>query len=286
MSSSNLQIREYRATFGISGAKRALLEIFAQHRQSLQIGWMFFLRELRASVRLSFLGIFWLLAPVVANSLVWVFLSSNGIVQIADSGVPYALFAFIGNIVWTATTNSFIGGLNLLHEARGVLSKVNFPSESLAVIVLLRSSFNAVLATILLIPLLCFFPVALTWQALLLVPCILAGVVTGLAAGLLFLPVAGLISDLLRLAQLLIRFLFFLAPVVFPIPESGTAAILMKLNPVTPFLVTSRAVLIGGETPMWSSVLGLTGVAIVSLSVSLVVLKMVLPLFIERLEGT
>jgi len=288
MTSSNarLPVREYTPQQGFAAVGNAVRQIISERSHSFAIAWRIFVRDTKASVRLSYLGYLWLVFPVIANSVVWVFLSSQGVVSIENPGAPYPLFVYLGNLVWTAFTGSLLGGMGVLNEARGTLSKVRFPQESLGIVVLLKNLLTAVIALLCALPLLIWFSVSPGFSGLLFLPCLFGAMLLGLAIGLVCVPVAALIPDFQRLTQLAIRFLFFVAPVVFPLPQTGFARNLMLLNPATPFLVTSRAVLIGGESPQWFTVGIITGLSVIGVICGTVALKIVLPVIIERLEGT
>ncbi|MFL9457913.1 hypothetical protein AB0758_43680 [Tolypothrix bouteillei VB521301_2] len=53
-------------------------------------------------------------------------------------------------------------------------------------------------------------------------------------------PLGILYQDVSKGLTLITGFWLFLTPVVYPVPNEGTFGLLVKLNPVTPLLVTAR----------------------------------------------
>ena len=68
--------------------------------QSRDLAWRLFVRSISAQFRQSLLGYFWLFFPPLVNSAVFIFLNSQGIVNIPDTGVPYPVFVLLGNLLW------------------------------------------------------------------------------------------------------------------------------------------------------------------------------------------
>lgn len=248
------------------------------------LAWRMFLRDTTAQFRGSFLGWFWIVIPTLANSLVWIFLSSS-VIPIKTGSVPYPLFVFTGNLLWMGLNGSLLGALGVLGEAQGALSKVNFPHEALVLVVFWKSLLN-VGVTLLTLPLfMLMYPVELKAQMLLFPIGLFLTMVFGLSVGLLLVPIAALFQDLNRAIQLGMRFAFFLTPVVFPVPDSGFARTLYQWNPATSLVVTSRAWLLGGETGDTLSVAMISIIAALLLVLAVLSLKVTLPHVIERTSG-
>lgn len=270
---------------GLDAFKDAYRSIIRDWPQTRSLAWRLFLRDTRAAYRGSFLGYVWLLLPALANTLVWVFLNSQDVVNIDSGDVPYPLFVFTGTLLWTSFNGSLTGALGVIQEASGTLSKVNFPHEALLINSLGKALLNTLATAIFLIPFLFLFPVTLTWYVLLFPVGLLVIMLFGLAVGLIIVPIGALFSDLTRAIHLGLRFLFFLTPVIFPLPAGGLARTFFLLNPVTPLLVTTRGWLTGSEPPMPIAFIALTCLTLFMLAIGTIVFKVSLPHIIERLSG-
>jgi lipopolysaccharide transport system permease protein len=270
---------------GLDAFSDALRSIVRDRRASVGLAWRMFLRDTQATYRQSFLGYIWLLLPALANTLTWVFLTNQNVVNIKTGAVPYALFVFVGNVLWTAFNGGIVGALGMVDQAKSTLSKVNFPHEALVMSTMAKSLLNALATAVFIVPFWLFFPVPLQATIVLFPLGLVCTLICGLALGVLALPFSAMFQDLSRAIQLGLRFVFFLTPVIFLVPSSGWGRTLMLCNPATPLIVTSRAWLVGGETPMLIPfvIISLSGLA--CLLAGVVMLKVALPHIIERLHA-
>jgi lipopolysaccharide transport system permease protein len=263
-------------------ATRSLRTDFPQARH---LAWRFFLRDTSADHRQSLLGYLWLLFPPLVNAVVWIFLTGQKVVSVDTGSTPYPLFVISGTLIWTSFNTSVMAMLSVVSQARGMLAKVNFPQEALVYAALMKAAVDTLIASLLLLPALIYFRVPIH-PSLLLFPVALAGsLIAGAAVGLVLHPIAALYSDIGRGVQLILRFGFFIAPVVFPLPSRGIARTIMLLNPATPALVSGRAWLsgVGGALPTAFAVVSIT--SLVVLLLALIVFKVTVVHLIERLSS-
>jgi lipopolysaccharide transport system permease protein len=279
-----LPVRVIRPHSGLDAFRDAVASLAAHFGQAWGLGWRLFLRDTSAEHRQSILGYFWLIVPALANTLIWVFLNGQKVINIDTGAVPYPVFVLTGTILWTAFNGALMAVLGVINAARGVLAKVNFPHESLVYSAFVKTMMDAALASLLLFPAVLIFEVPLNAQMLLFPVSVLASLMIGWAFGLAFLPIAALYGDVSRAIQLVLRFGFFLAPVIFMLPQGGVARRLMLMNPATPVIMTGRAWLTGSpEALPGSFALVFAGSAAV-IVVGLIFYKVALPHLIERLS--
>ncbi|MCA9066030.1 MAG: ABC transporter permease [Planctomycetaceae bacterium] len=282
---NGLTVRVITPHSGLEAFRYAMASLITDWPTARALAWRMFVRDTKASYRHSFLGYVWLLLPALANTLVWVFLNNQKVVNIDSGAAPYPLFVFCGTVLWTAFNTSLIGAMGVVQTAGGTLSKVNFPHEALILNEFGKSLLNTLATAIFVVPFLLIFPVPLGWHSLLFPVGILATMIFGTAVGLLTVPITALFSDLSRAIHLGMRFAFFLTPVIFPVPAGGWGRTLFLCNPVTHLLVTSRSWLIGGESMMLSGFLVVTATSLVLLFVGVIAFKVSLPHIIERLSS-
>jgi len=270
---------------GLDAFKIAARSLWTGFRQATQLAWRFFLRDTRADHRQSLLGYVWLVFPPLANTLVWVFLNGQNVIEVDSGPVPYPIFVLSGTILWAAFNGSLMGMLGVIGGARGMLAKVSFPHEALVYSAFIKSLTDALIASLLLLPALIVFDVS--WQpAMMLFPvALLSSLLLGGALGLFALPLAALYSDVGRGVQLVLRFGFFLTPIIFQLPAQGMARRLMLLNPATPIIVTGRAWLTGSGEAMPAAFFAISFGSIALLGIGLLFYKVALPHLIERLSG-
>ncbi len=271
--------------YGIDALLEALSSLWFGFAGARALAWRFFLRDTRAAHRQSLLGYTWLVVPPLANTLVWVFLNGQNIVRIDTGNVPYPIFVLAGTVVWGAFNATLVAMLAVVNETKGILSKVNFPHESLIYCALMKSALEATLPLLLMVPAVFIFKLPWNPSMLLFPLAIPAAMLLGAAVGILAIPVSALYPDVTRIIHLGLRFGFFVTPVVFALPREGIARAIMAVNPLTPIIVSGRAWLAGaGESmPLAFCAIFLACLALAALG--LVFFKVTIPHIIERLSG-
>jgi len=253
--------------------------------QSRRLAWRMFVRDTRAMYRQSLLGYVWLFLPPIATVIVWVLLNKQGLVTIDTGEVPYPLFVITGTVLWAAFNSSVMAMQGIIGSARGMLSKINFPHESLIMAAFAKGLLDSAIPALLLIPALVIYGVVPEFSALLFPIGYLVTLLLGCAVGLIFVPIGALYGDVGRAIQLGLRFGFFVTPVIYALPGNGFTRTLLLWNPVTAPLVTSRSWLVGGETVlMMQTLLVLVG-SLILLVIGTIMFKVVMPHLIERLNS-
>jgi lipopolysaccharide transport system permease protein len=104
--------------------------------------------------------------------------------------------------------------------------------------------------------------------------------------GLLLTPFGALYQDFSKGLTLATGFWLFLTPVIYPVPSgSGIFGAIVKLNPVTPLLVTTRELATKGvvSDPQGFWVASL--IAIVGLLLAWMVYRLAMPFVVERMSS-
>jgi lipopolysaccharide transport system permease protein len=250
-----------------------------------ELAWRLAVRDISAQYRQAFLGILWAFILPLANTAAWIFLNSTGIVVVADTALPYPVYVFTGTMLWAIFMDALNAPLQQVTAAKSMLAKLNFPREALIVSGIYQTLFNAGIKIALLVGALVLLGINPGW-GLLLFPCgIFSLVLVGTAVGLLITPVGILYSDVGRALPLLMQFLMFITPVVFPMPKSGLAATLFSINPLTPVILSARDWLTG-FTPEYLGYYLLVNLAAVALlHVVWVIYRLAMPILIERMSA-
>ena len=98
---------------------------------SRELAWRLFVRNISAQYRQSLLGYFWAFIPPLFTTLIWVFLNSQNILDIGDTGMPYPLFVLTGTVLWQTFADALDSPLKLVSKSKAMLAKINFPREAL-----------------------------------------------------------------------------------------------------------------------------------------------------------
>lgn len=280
-----LPVRIITPHSGLDAFRYAFRSLRAGSAQARWLAWRFFLRDTRAAHRQSLLGYFWLILPPLANTLVWVFLNGQKVINIETGDVPYPVFVLAGTILWAAFNSAIMAMLGVVNEARSVLSKVNFPHEALIYSGVLKAAVDSLIPALLLIPALFLYHVPWSWSMLLFPAALMASLLLGTALGLIVIPVAALYSDISKAIQLGLRFGFFVTPVIFALPSEGLARSVMMLNPLTPLIVSGRTWLAGSGEIMPVGFLIVVSASVALFAAGILFFKVTLPHIIERIGG-
>jgi len=243
------------------------------------------LRDIRAQYRQAALGLLWAFILPLATTAVWLFIQGTGIVTMQQTGLPYPVYVLTGTIIWAIFMDAVNAPLEHTNAARPMLAKINFPREALILSGIYQTLFNACIRVIVLLAALLILGVLPGWQLILFPIALLTFVLAGTALGLLITPVGMLYTDVGKGLPLLLQFLMYLTPVVFPMPEEGLAATLFEMNPLTPLILTARD-LLTGLTPEY-----LLGFFLVSAAALLLLLpawfayRVAMPILIERMSA-
>ena len=261
--------------------RETLSDLWGSHFLALQLAK----RDISAQYRQSYLGLIWLFITPLASAAIWIFLNSSGTVAIADTGMPYPVYAFSGTLIWSILLESINAPTQSTNAARGILTKINFPKEALILSGVYKLLVNSSVKIVLLIVFVFVFGVGFHWSLLLFPLVLLCTIVVGTSIGLILTPIGLLYSDVSKLTAMGLSLMMYLTPVVYGIPPSGIMRTIMLYNPFTPLITTIRSVTIGEAPPFLDYFLILTGVGIVFFIMSLVVYRKSIPVIVERLSA-
>jgi lipopolysaccharide transport system permease protein len=258
-------------------------EMFRDLAASRELAWRLAVRDIRAQYRQAFLGILWALILPLANTVTWIFLSGTGIISVGETALPYPVYVLTGTMLWAILMDAMNAPLQQTNAARAMLTKLNFPREALLVSGIYKTLFKAGIKIALLIGTLILLGINPGWNLLLFPLGIISLILVGTAIGLLITPLGMLYTDLGRALPLLMQFLMYLSPVVFPMPREGWVATLFQINPLTPVILTTRDWLTGFTPEFLGYFLAVNIAAFALLLVVSVAYRLAMPILIERM---
>ncbi|NND94321.1 MAG: ABC transporter permease, partial [Flavobacteriales bacterium] len=212
-------------------------------KEGHDLGKRLFIRDTRAQYRQSILGLLWVLLMPIAQTLVWVFLSKGGILNVDDTGVPYPLFVLTGITLWRGFVDSVNMPLNMFTSSKSILRKINFPKEALLITAFYKVLFNLAVSMLVLIPLFFYFGVSLSASLAIGIIAIVPIILFGMAIGILITPFGALFTDVSRLLTNGMQLYFFFTPIIYPMPSEGILATFNRFNPAAISIMTARDLL-------------------------------------------
>lgn len=275
----------YTPDSSLASPAKMLREMFRDLALSRGLAWRLAVRDISAQYRQAFLGLLWAFVLPLANTLAWIFLNSSGVVKIANTALPYPVYVFTGTMIWAIFMDALNAPLLQTTAAKGMLAKLNFPREALIISGVYQTLFNASIKIVLLLGVLLYMGINPGWNILLFPVGLCSLVLVGTVFGLFITPVGLLYTDVGKGLPLLMQFLMYLTPVVYPLPQSGWTSVLVSANPLTPLVLTSRDWLTGFTPEYLWYFCAVNAAALVLFLVVWVVYRLAMPILIERMSA-
>ncbi len=253
---------------------------------SRELAWQLMVRDISAQYRQSFLGIFWAVIPPIVMAAGFTLASNSKVIAIGATDLPYPAYVMFSMTLWQTFVESLNAPVQAVGEAKQMLAKINFPREALILAKLGQVFFNFAIKLILIVGLFVWFQIPVSWSAILAPVALIHLVMLGTFFGLLLTPFGALYQDFSKGLTLATGFWLFLTPVIYPVPSgSGIFGAIVKLNPVTPLLVTTRELATKGvvSDPQGFWVASL--IAIVGLLLAWMVYRLAMPFVVERMSS-
>ncbi|MGD1911609.1 MAG: ABC transporter permease [Rivularia sp. (in: cyanobacteria)] len=263
--------------------------IFKDMRRDLlasrELAWRLMVRDISAKYRQSFLGIFWAFIPPIVMATGFTLAKSGGVVNIGNTDIPYPAYVMFSMTLWQTFVEALQGPIQAVTAAKAMLSRINFPREALILAKLGEVFFNFGIKLILILGLFIWFQIPVTWSIILAPVALIHLVVLGSFIGLLLAPMSALYRDFSMGITLATSFWLFLTPVVYPTPSDGIFGNIVKLNPVTPLLVTTRELattgIISNPQGFWIASL----IAVIGLLFAWIIYRLAMPYVVERMSS-
>jgi lipopolysaccharide transport system permease protein len=284
-SSKSGAVTVYSSASQLSDPSRLFAEMIRDVRVSRTLAWRLLVRNISSRYRHTFFGYVWAFLPPIMTAGVFVFLQNAGYFTVGQTQVPYAVFVLAGLILWQAFADAVHAPLRLVQQSHSMLTKVNFPRESLILAGVGEVLFASLIRLVLLILALFWFGVGVSWTAIWFPFGVLALIGMGIALGLLITPVAILYHDVGQALPFVLYLWMFLTPVIYPAPATWPGSLLVLLNPVSPVLVTTREWLFLGSPHYLSGFFAISGLTLLALLAGWLLYRLALPILIERVSA-
>lgn len=253
---------------------------------SRELTWQLMIRDISAQYRQSLLGIVWAFIPPVAMAAGFTFARGAQVINIGDTDIPYPAYVMFSVALWQTFVEALNGPILGVKAAKQMLTKINFPREALILSKLGQVFFNFGIKLLLIIGLFFWFRIPVGWSVLLAPVALIHLILLGTFMGLLLAPLGALYQDVSKALTLCTGLWLFLTPVIYSVPSrEGLFGMIVRLNPVTPLLVTTRELATTGTISdpagFWTASL----VAISGLLVAWLVYRLAMPFVVERMSS-
>ena len=279
----NVAVRHYSPEPALRHPLRFLGGIFHDLVSARELAWQLLVRDLRANYRQSLLGYVWAFLPPLAWAAMFLVLNAQGLVRGGHTDEGYATFVLAGMVLWHVFADALVAPLRAITQARSLLARVKFPPEALLLAALGEVAIQFLVRT----PLL-----AWVWGttgvpegqvlAKLCIGVVSLGVV-GASLGVLLLPLGLLYQDVGRGLALVVSFWLLVTPVAYQPPAGGAGAAIVKWNPVSTLIITTREWCFGVNTEAPASFIAVSVIGALLLACGWILFRIALPHAVARL---
>ncbi len=212
-------------------------------------------KELKVKYKNSVLGFLWSMLNPLLTLIVYYFVFQI----VLRNGIPmFAVFLLCGLLIWNFFSAALPGAAQSVVANAGIVKKVAFPREILALAPVGAALFFFSLQALILLAAVVVFQVHVAWAFVpLLVPA-LVGLVLFTSALAIFLAAVNVyLRDTQHLLELVLMAWFWATPIAyqyeliaFHLRVRHWPTWLMMLNPVTPVVVTVQRAIYGSPDPL------------------------------------
>ena len=202
-------------------------------------------RDLKVRYKQTSLGVAWAIIQPLFTMLIFTIFFGR-LAKVPSDGVPYPIFVFAGVLLWTFFSNAVTTSANSLVSNSNLLTKVYFPRLLVPAAAVVAGLVDLLVAFAVLVGLMIYYKVAVTWTILLLPLPILLTTVLALATGTWLAALNVKYRDIRFAVPFVIQLWMFVSPIIYPtdfVPQKWRW--LLALNPLTGSIEGFRTALFG-----------------------------------------
>jgi len=283
-----LSVTVYSPESPLQNPLKLIRDIFSDIWRTRELIGMLFMRDLKAAYRQTYLGYIWILLPAIATTAVWYYMTSQGLIKVGKTPIPYPAYVMIGQIIWGTFTAAFGAPQLGFNGGSAVFMKLKVPPEAFIANACAKIVFDLLVKTLLIVAIFVIFwaELTLSWTVLLVPVGLLTTMLFGVSLGLFMVPVGSLYTDVGRIVTMAMPFLMYTTPVIFPTADGdGLAATLMRWNPLSPLIEVTRCWLTQGAADPGQvfGLLILIPISIIIGIIGLVLLRIAMPHLVVRM---
>lgn len=194
--------------------------------------WVFAIRDLKVKYAQTFLGISWSVIQPLTGFIIYSFFFGY-VLNWQSNTLPFPVYVLSGLIGWNFFSYVIYQGSSSIQDSGNTIKKIYFPKSILPFSKVLIAFVELLLSMLLLIPLLIYYKIEVSWHILFFPVVILYNVICGLLPVFWIAIFAYKKRDLFHLLPYIVTFGIWLTPVFFSrdiFPSS--VAFIVDINPM------------------------------------------------------
>jgi lipopolysaccharide transport system permease protein len=202
-------------------------------------------RDVKVRYKQTVLGALWAVIQPLFTMLVFT-LFFGKLAGVPSDDIPYPLFAYAGLLPWTYFSNALTNSGNSLVGSSNLITKVYFPRMIIPGAAVAAGLVDFAVAFILIIGLMVYYGVAITWQIALIPGLVILTSALALGVGMWTSALNVKYRDVRYALPFLIQLWMFATPIIYPssiIPARWRWA--LAINPLAGIIEGYRASLFG-----------------------------------------
>jgi lipopolysaccharide transport system permease protein len=223
-------------------------------------------REVKVRYKQTVLGVAWAILQPLMTMVIFTVIFGM-FVNVPSDGLPYPLFAYAALLPWMYFSESITRSSTSLVSDASLIRKVYFPRLIMPLAAVASPAVDLTLAFFVLIGMMAWYGIPLTWGLLALPGFLLLALVTAMAVGLWLSALNVRYRDVRHTVPFLTQCWMYASPVVYPVsivPEGWRVA--YGLNPMVGVIEGFRWGLLGKESPDFG-VMAVSALAVLGLLV-------------------
>lgn len=249
------------------------------------LAWRLMIRDIRAQYRQSFLGYAWSFIPPIVMAVGFTLAGNSEVFNIGETDIPYPAYVMFSTSLWQTFIDAVTGPVQAVTKAKPMLARVNFPREAIVLAKVGEVMFNFCIKLILIFGIFLWFKIAVPWTIIIAPVALIHLILLGTLFGVLLSPLGVLYQDVQRSLTIITGFWLVITPVVYPVPTEGLFGVLVRLNPVTPLLVTTRELATTGRLTEAFGFWVVSGLTFVGLFLVWIAFRVAMPYVVERVSS-
>ncbi|MFI3260803.1 MAG: ABC transporter permease [bacterium] len=196
--------------------------------------------EIKSEVTESHLGILWLFLEPISFMLIYAFI---GEIVFNKTTEYFPIFIFSGLIFWNFFNMVLKKSTKLVKSNKEIISKIYIPKYIFLIICVFINLYKLIITFGLLIIFMLFYGVPISLNVLWTIPIIINMSILTFGISLFFMHYGVIITDLVNITNICLKFMFYLTGIFYSIKDSVPApynTIIYSLNPIAFFITEFR----------------------------------------------
>jgi len=208
-------------------------------------------RDIKVRYKQAVLGVLWAILQPVFTMIVFSVILGYLLQVPTENDIPYPVFSFVGLLPWQLFANSLSKSGSSLVGSANLITKVYFPRLVIPISALGATMVDFMISFVVLIGLLVYYKLPITWNILWLPLFLLFAMVTALAVGLWLSALNVQYRDVQQMIGPIINLWMYASPVVYSatIIPSESWQLVYALNPMAGVIKGFRWALLGTQPP-------------------------------------